>query len=265
MNPFIHWNPNPVAFTIPGLNWPVRWYGISWALGFFLSSYAMTLIYRAEGKPEERVDRLTLYMMVSTLVGARLGHCLFYDPIRYLSNPLEILMVFEGGLASHGAALGILTGLWLYSKRYHERLWWVLDRMMVVVPLACSMIRFGNFMNSEIVGKVTDVPWAFVFTQVDQQPRHPAQLYEAVFYLVLFFVMFSLWKNRRNRYGEKFLFGFLFTVIFSFRFLVEFVKENQVSFESGMFINMGQWLSIPFILLGVYCLRDSFRKRPRSK
>ena len=254
---FINWNPSPEIFTIPGIDWPVRWYGLSWALAFIGCHFFMNRIFNAEGRTEKQLDSLTLYIVLATIIGARVGHCLFYDFAYYSKHPLDILKVYEGGLASHGGALGILTGMWLYCRKTKENWMWLFDRLVVVVPFASFMIRFGNLMNSEIVGKPTDVPWAFVFHQLDELPRHPTQLYEALFYICLFVLFYWLWKNKRNDFGKGFMFGLFCVLMFSFRFLMEFLKENQESFENALPINMGQILSIPFVLVGIYMIIKS--------
>lgn len=260
---FFVWNPNPIFFTIPMINWPVRWYGLSWALAFFVSNIFMGRIFKAEKRTESQLDSLTFYIVIATVVGARLGHCFFYDPEKYFAHPLDILKVYEGGLASHGAAIGIMVGMWFYCRKFKENLWWIFDRMMVVAPIGAFFIRFGNLMNSEIYGKVTDVPWAIVFTQVDAQPRHPAQLYEAVFYLFLSIFMNVLWSKKRKVLGGGYLCGLLFVLMFSFRFFVEFIKENQSSFENQMFLNMGQILSIPFVIVGIMLMKTSVKRLPK--
>ncbi|MBK7668553.1 MAG: prolipoprotein diacylglyceryl transferase [Sphingobacteriaceae bacterium] len=251
---FINWNPSPEIFAIPGIDWPVRWYGLMWALAFIGSHFFMNRIYRTEGRTEKELDTLTLYVIVGTILGARLGHCLFYDPAYYLSHPLDILKVYEGGLASHGGAIGILIAMWLYCRKTKESWLWLFDKIVVVVPLASMLIRFGNLMNSEIIGTPTNVPWAFVFTSVDNLPRHPAQLYEAVFCLFLFILMYWLWKNKRNRFAPGFMFGLMCVLFFTERFFDEFVKENQEAFEASMALNMGQILSIPFVIVGLYMM-----------
>jgi phosphatidylglycerol---prolipoprotein diacylglyceryl transferase len=269
---YIHWDPSPEIFTIPGINWPVRWYGLLWATALLASHFFMNRIYRTEGRTNKQLDNLTLYIILGTIIGARLGHCLFYGPLwdvfdtngtlieeGYLSHPLNLLKVYEGGLASHGGAIGILIATLLYCRKEKERILWLLDRLVVVVPLAAMFIRLGNLMNSEIIGKPTDVPFAFIFLQIDDLPRHAAQLYEAVFCFFLFILMYWLWKNKRQAFGEGFLFGVLCIALFTERFLVEFLKENQSAFEDGMSINMGQTLSIPFVLLGLYMVWRSTR------
>lgn len=251
---FINWNPSPEMFTIPGIDWPVRWYGLSWAMAFIGCHFFMNRIYKAEARTDLQLDTLTLYIVIATVLGARIGHCLFYGWEYYLQHPLEILMVWEGGLASHGGAIGILIGMWLYCRKTKESWMWLFDRLVVVVPFASFMIRFGNLMNSEIIGKPTDVPWAFVFHQVDEFPRHPTQLYEALFYIVLFVLMYYLWKYKRTTIGKGFMFGLFCAMMFSFRFAMEFLKENQESFEDALPINMGQILSIPFVIIGIYMM-----------
>jgi prolipoprotein diacylglyceryl transferase len=167
---------------------------------------------------------------------------------------LDILKVYEGGLASHGGAIGIITGMLLYSRKTKENWLWIFDRLVIVVPLAGAFIRLGNLMNSEIIGKPTNVPWAFVFTNVDNIPRHPAQLYEALFCIFLVFILYWLWKNKRDQFGPGFMFGFFCLVLWGERFLDEFLKENQEAFEQGLALNMGQILSIPFMLVGIFMM-----------
>jgi prolipoprotein diacylglyceryl transferase len=269
---YIIWNPSPEIFTIPGIDWPVRWYGLMWALAFIASHFFMNRIFRTEGRTDKDLDTLTLYIILGTVIGARLGHCLFYGPWfdeynaagqlvneGYLSHPLNMLKVYEGGLASHGGAIGILTGMLLYCRKTKESWLWLFDRLVVVVPLAAMCIRIGNLINSEIIVTVTDVPWAFVFVQDDNMPRHPAQLYEAIYCFFLFIFMYRLWKNKRNTVGPGFMFGMLCVLLFIERFIDEFFKENQSDFEDSMVLNMGQWLSIPFILIGIFMIVRSYR------
>jgi phosphatidylglycerol---prolipoprotein diacylglyceryl transferase len=273
---YIIWNPDPDIFTIPGIEWPVRWYGLMWALAFIGSHFFMNRIYRTEGRTEKELDLLTLYVIIGTVVGARLGHCFFYGPLfdytdpqtgvhheGYLSHPLNILKVYEGGLASHGGAIGILTAMWLYCRKTKESWLWLFDKIVVVVPFASMLIRFGNLMNSEILGKPTDVPWAFVFPTEDKMllPRHPAQLYEAVFCLFLFILMYWLWKNKRSRFASGFMFGLMCVLFFTERFFVEFLKEPQEEFEKAMALNMGQLLSIPFVLMGLFFMWRAVKRQ----
>lgn len=258
---YITWNIDPEIFSIGPLS--VRWYGLLFALAFIFGQLILSRIYVAEGRTEGDVDVITLYMIVGTVVGARLGHTLFYDPEYYLSNPLEILMIWKGGLASHGATIGILFALWLFSRRHKFDYLWVLDRIVIVVALGGALIRLGNLMNSEIIGRPTDVPWAFKFLRNNEvingvaasaDPRHPTQLYESLSVFFLFVLLFWLWKKYKSALPKGLLFGLFVTFLFTFRFLVEFMKENQVDFEDTMALNMGQILSIPLILIGLYIL-----------
>lgn len=374
---FIIWSVTPDIFSIGPLT--VRWYGLMFALGFFLGQLILVRIFRAEGKPEQDVDTLTVYMVLATIIGARLGHSLFYQPEIYLKNPIEILKIWEGGLASHGAAIGIIVALFLYSnydiklnlgwpliqskkhKREGQSMLWILDRIVIVVALAGALIRVGNLMNSEIIGKPADIPFAFMFvesaesailqdyedyvqevevdkragqdtiidgtvfkpisllitfksnTLTDEQinlfasdnlaetlgkryrevpehvrllsakppvnvkrnadntltasigaygvPRHAAQLYEALSTFILFILLLYWWSRKKEHTAEGSLFGFFIVVLFTLRFLYEFLKENQVAFEDQIPLNMGQILSIPMVIVGLLILYRTTRKK----
>jgi prolipoprotein diacylglyceryl transferase len=250
---YIIWDVSPEILDTEYFS--IRWYGLLFALGFLLGQQILIYIFKKEGKPERDVETLTVFMVLSTIIGARLGHCLFYEPEYYLANPVKILKIWEGGLASHGATIGILFALWLYARKKKDQSYlWVVDRIVITVALAGGLIRLGNLMNSEIIGKPTDVPWAFVFTAVDQQPRHPAQLYEAISCFILFGFLFWLWNRRKAKTPEGSLLGIFLIYIFGLRFVYEFLKENQVDFENNMALNMGQWLSIPAVLGGIFVL-----------
>ena len=260
----IHWNVNPEIFRIGFV--AVRWYSLLFMLAFVAGIYIMNRIYKYEKKPVEAVDHLLMYMLFSTVIGARLGHCFFYDPAYYLSNPLKILMVWEGGLASHGAAIGILIGLYLYSKKYKDQPFlWLVDRVVITVALAGAFIRTGNLFNSEIIGAPTDLPWAFVFDRVDQIPRHPSQIYEALAYLIVFVILYRLYMKQKGKTPNGQLLGLFLILVFGFRFFVEFVKANQEPFEQGMALNMGQILSIPAVLAGFWLLFRIRIKRTQKK
>ncbi|MCX7862749.1 MAG: prolipoprotein diacylglyceryl transferase [Bacteroidales bacterium] len=255
---YIHWNPNPEIFNIGGLS--IRWYGLLFALGFLFGYLIMQRIFSKEGIDQKVLDRLSIYMLLGTIIGARLGHCFFYEPMYYLSNPLEILNIRQGGLASHGAAIGIIIALWLFSRKEKRPISWILDRIVIVVALAGSLIRIGNLMNSEIYGAPTNVSWAFIFDQVDQVPRHPSQIYESVVYFLLFIILWWLYK-RKNATNKPFLlFGIFLLVCFGYRFFIEFIKDVQVPFEQQLPLNMGQWLSIPFIVIGIFLIIKSPKK-----
>lgn len=247
---FIHWNPNPEIFNIGGFG--IRWYGLLFAMGFLFGYIIMQKIFQHEKISQKTLDRLSIYVLIGTVVGARLGHCFFYEPEYYLSNPFEILNLRQGGLASHGAAIGILLSLLFFSRKEKIAFSWVVDKIVIVVALAGFFIRLGNLMNSEIYGAITHVPWAFIFERVDQNPRHPSQIYESLAYLLLF--VFLLWMYFKRNAGNKpfLLFGLFLIGCFGFRFFVEFFKDVQVDFEREMFLYMGQWLSIPFIIAGIY-------------
>lgn len=252
---YITWDIGPSIFSIGSFE--VRWYGLLFALAFVFGQRILTKIYVAEGRTEGDVDIITLYMIVGTVVGARLGHTLFYQPEYYLSNPIEILKIWEGGLASHGATIGILLALWLFSRKHHFDYMWVLDRIVIVVALGGALIRLGNLMNSEIFGRPTDLPWGFIFVRQSEYshvPRHPTQLYESFSVFLLFVLLYWLWKKYKEALPRGLLFGIFVTALFTFRFLVEFLKEVQVEKEATMALNIGQQLSIPLIIIGLIIL-----------
>ena len=257
----INWNVDPVIFWITD-TFPLKYYGLFFMTGLLLAHYIIKRIYIKENIPIENLEKLFIYIVVGTLLGARLGHCLFYDPSYYFQNPVEILLPIKEigdsyqfigfqGLASHGGAMGVLIAIALYCKKYKTNFLWVLDRVTIVAPIAAAFIRFGNFMNSEIYGKPTDGSWGVVFQRDDLIPRHPSQLYEAFSYLLIFGILFLTYKNRAKEKANGLIFGVFLVLLFLTRFLIEFFKENQVGFESEMFINMGQVLSIPFIIIGL--------------
>ena len=237
----------------------------------FLSGYLVfTRALKISRLDAEMLDQLLIYVAVGTIVGARLGHCLFYEPSYYLSNPVEILKIWKGGLASHGAAL-ILLAIWLYIRKHKLSFLWLMDRLVIVVPLAGAFIRTGNLFNSEIYGRATDLPWAFLFVrdrvfdpvtglQLPNVPSHPTQIYEALSYLLIFAVLFIIYKKKKDEIRDGVIFGIFLILLFSARFLIEFIKNDQVSFEAGMLFNMGQWLSLPFIMIGIGLIIFTKRK-----
>lgn len=254
---YITWNVTPELFNIGPFS--VRWYGLLFAMAFIVGFQIMQWMYKKENKPISDVEQLTIYMIVGTVIGARLGHCLFYNPEYYLANPLEILMVWKGGLASHGASIGILIALYFYTKKKKVSFLWQMDRVVIATALGGSFIRLGNLFNSEIIGKAADVPWAFIFTKVDNVPRHPTQLYESLGYLIIFLILFFIYKNKYKKLNDGFIFGLFLILLFAFRFFVEFFKESQTGFEEGMAFNMGQLLSVPFVILGVVLIIKSLK------
>ncbi len=236
------------------------------ALGFFLGQQIMIYIFKKEKKPLSDIDSLTLYMLLSTVIGARVGHFLFYEPKVLFTNPLEVLLPPYAGLASHGAAVGIIAGLYLYSrsrKASGQTFFWVADRIVITVALGGAFIRFGNLMNSEIVGKFSELPWAFLFLRNTEYmpivPRHPAQLYESISCLLLFVFLFWFWSRKKEKTTPGIMVGIFLVWVFTLRFLFEFVKENQVEFENNLALNMGQILSIPVVALGIYFIWRSRR------
>lgn len=296
----IFWDVSPILAHIGPLT--LRWYGLFFMSGFVVGTYVLNHIYRSEGVSTKWVDVITIYMLAGTILGARLGHCLFYDPGYYLAHPLDILKIWEGGLASHGATIGILFACWLFARNNKFDYLWVLDRIVIVVGIGGALIRTGNLMNSEIVGKPTDAPWAFVFprdvehlvpltapmpdgavavqrtTQPDGTapwravpagalaapdakmavPRHPTQLYEALFCVVLIAVLYSLWNRTKDKTPRGRIFGLFVVLLFTQRFLGEFLKENQGDWDQHMIqltgMNLGQLLSLPLILVGLWVL-----------
>ncbi len=267
----IIWDIDPKVFC--GFEF-LRWYGICWALGAIAGYRIILKIYQKEGTSMSELDRLLTYVIIAAIIGARLGHVLFYDPIYYLSNPIEILPIrinptfeFTGlaGLASHGGILGALFGLFLYNRKFKKGYLWLLDRLTIAGAALGAFIRLGNLLNSEIIGTPTTLPWAFVFTRVDQIPRHPAQLYEAIFYLTICSILYFIWKSNKFYRNHGFIFGFGLSLIFLHRFLVEFVKENQVAFENTLMLNMGQILSIPLIFLGFSVMLWGLKVSPHTR
>lgn len=230
----------------------LRWYGLFFALGFIVGNFLLLQIYRNENRREENLPSLFLYVFAGALIGARLGHVLFYQPDYYLPRPWEILMIWQGGLASHGGFAGVLIALYLYLRKYREMSFLELsDRLAIATAPAAALIRLGNFFNSEILGVPTDLPWAIIFLRVDTLPRHPAMLYEALAYIIVFAVAYSAyWKTEIIKTPGRML-GLVLTLAFAARFFIELVKENQVPFEQFLLLNMGQLLSLPFILIGL--------------
>jgi prolipoprotein diacylglyceryl transferase len=306
---YITWNIDPVLFSIGNLH--VRWYGLMWALGFLLGYFVMRKIYRREKLGDDWLDKLLVFMLLFTVIGARLGHCLFYEPEYYLSHPLKMLAVWEGGLASHGGAIGILLGLWLYVRTYNKstkktkdnpqriNYIWILDRIVVPVCLVGALIRCGNVTNHEIYGTPTSLPWGFVFLHGDNQfagtfdnpipfdycyscdmdpnssyapqypqaewlPCHPTGLYEALFCFLAMGIL--LWMYYKRDLGHKqpgLMFGTFLVIIFGSRIGIEFLKNVQVDFERNMVFDMGQWLSVPFVLIGIGMIVWSFVHRKK--
>lgn len=266
---YIVWNIRPEIFILPETfpyigGFSVRWYGLLFAMGFIFGYLILQKMFKKEGVPIKVLDDLATYMIIFTIIGARLGHCLFYEPTYFLANPMDILKIWEGGLASHGAAVGILIGLYFFARRYKKNYLWVLDRIGIVVALAGFLIRMGNLMNSEIFGDVTTLPWGFIFVRVFGEgyltAHHPTQIYEAISYLLLFVFLYRYYWKHDGTPAEGALFGYFLVVLWSVRFLIEFIKLPQVDFENTMFLNMGQLLSIPLIIAGLLLLYRTRKK-----
>lgn len=250
----ITWGPSPEIFSIGPIS--IRYYSVLFVSGFIIGYYIFMKFFKREGVPAEILDALLYTLLGSAVIGARLGHCLFYEPEYYLARPIEIFKVWEGGLASHGGAIAILLAIWWYVRKYGRKnnfdYLWLMERIGIATALAGALIRFGNLMNSEIYGNPTTLPWGFIFTlRGEIVPKHPTQLYEALAYLVTFGVLMLLYWKFLPKLKKGTLFGLFLIGIFGARFFIEFVKEPQVPFEQEMSLNMGQLLSIPFVIAGV--------------
>lgn len=259
---FIHWNVSPEIFTLGPLQ--VRWYGLLFALGFLFGYNHGEKMFKHENIDPKWLESLFIYLIVATIVGARLGHVFFYGWDYYSQHPIEILYVWQGGLASHGGVLGIIIAMILWSRNVSKRsILWVLDRVVVPSIFVAALIRFGNLMNSEIYGVETTLPWGFIFERNHETvAKHPTQIYESLSYLLTFGVMlYMYWKTKAKDY-QGMLLGVFFIMVFTARFFVEFIKEDQEAFEAGMSLNMGQWLSIPFIITGIVLIVLAIRKGP---
>ncbi|WP_418698961.1 prolipoprotein diacylglyceryl transferase [Bacteroides sp.] len=289
----INWNPNPELFNLFG-SIPIRYYGLLWVVGIGLAYLIVRQQFRDKKLSDAKFEPLFFYCFFGILIGARLGHCLFYQPDYYLNHFWEMILPVKflpdggwkwtgyEGLASHGGTLGLIIALWMYCRKMKMHYMDILDMIAVATPITACFIRLANLMNSEIIGKPTDVPWAFVFERVDMLPRHPAQLYEAIAYFIFFLGMVYLYKRGIKKaakaqgrgtapaatpssaavgYHRGFFFGLCLTEIFVFRFFIEYLKENQVNFEDSMALNMGQWLSIPFVIIGIYFMCFYGRKK----
>jgi len=245
----IPWDVNPEIFRIG--SFAVRWYGLLFASSFLIGYFILLRIFKNENLTDALLDKLTMYMALGVIIGARLGHCLIYEPEYYLSNPVEILKVWKGGLASHGGAAGILIAVGIFAYKEKKGYFWTLDRVAIVVALAGFFIRMGNLMNSEIYGVETTLPWGFVFLRNGETaPKHPTQIYEGLANLMIFFLLFRLYWRKKGEHIEGLLISLICILIFGARFFIEFLKEDQVTKEAGMILNLGQKYSIPLFILG---------------
>ena len=272
---FITWNANPVAFRIPLIG-EIRWYGIAFVIGFMIGLWIVQKIWKNEQLREDWYDKLFFFVIIATVVGARLGHILFYNPVYYLSNPIEILSFREGGLASHGGTIGIIIAIWIYSRTVtHRSMLWTFDRLVVPVGFVAALIRLGNLMNHEIYGHTTNLPWGFSFIEnipswlngygpIHSEPSHPTQLYEAACYVLTALICLHMyWKNKDYKY-EGLIFGVFLIGIFLSRFFIEYLKNVQETFEEGMALNMGQLLSIPFIAAGFWFAYKGWQEKRKA-
>ena len=262
------WDPSDTALTFGPF--AIHWYSMCWLIGLALAYLIVQRLYKEQKVKEGLFDPLFIYCFVGILAGARLGHCLFYQPDVFLSSWQHFIEIFlpihigdDGswrftgyrGLASHGGTLGLMLALWMYVRRTKMNVWQVLDNIAIATPVTACFIRLGNLMNSEIIGRITDVPWAFIFEQVDSMPRHPGQLYEAITYALLFFIGWRIYRKHPERVGTGYFFGLCLAYIFTARFFIEYTKEVQEAFEQALPLNMGQLLSIPFIIIGIACMK----------
>lgn len=272
---YVNWDVNSEIFTIGGF--PLKYYGVLFLAGLVLCYNILKTIYKKENLSHQAHDALFSYAFIGILVGARLGHCLFYDFDYYSQHPIEIFLPIQkgidgayhfsgyAGLASHGGGIGLIIMLLIYARKFSIKFMTVLDVIAIATPLAGAFIRLGNLMNSEIIGTPSDLPWAFIFRHVDNIPRHPAQLYEAISYLLIFLLVYFIYRKNIFEVGKGFYFGITTLLIFVVRFFVEFIKVDQVDFEQGMSLNMGQILSIPFVFLGLFFIIKSIREKKEIK
>ncbi|WP_302428498.1 prolipoprotein diacylglyceryl transferase [uncultured Prevotella sp.] len=265
---YIMWNPSDTAVSFGPFT--IHWYSMCWLIGLALAYLIVQRLYKEQKVKEGLFDPLFIYCFVGILAGARLGHCLFYQPDVFLSSWQHFIEIFlpihigdDGswrftgyrGLASHGGTLGLMLALWMYVRRTKMNVWQVLDNIAIATPVTACFIRLGNLMNSEIIGRITDVPWAFIFERVDSMPRHPGQLYEAITYALLFFIGWRIYRKHPERVGTGYFFGLCLAYIFTARFFIEYTKEVQEAFEQALPLNMGQLLSIPFVIIGIACMK----------
>ena len=262
------WDPSDTALTFGPF--AIHWYSMCWLVGLALAYLIVQRLYKEQKVKEGLFDPLFIYCFVGILAGARLGHCLFYQPDVFLSSWQHFIEIFlpihigdDGswrftgyrGLASHGGTLGLMLALWMYVRRTKMNVWQVLDNIAIATPVTACFIRLGNLMNSEIIGRITDVPWAFIFECVDSMPRHPGQLYEAITYALLFFIGWRIYRKHPERVGTGYFFGRCLAFMFSARVVIEYTKEVQEAFEQALPLNMGQLLSIPFVIIGIACMK----------
>jgi prolipoprotein diacylglyceryl transferase len=256
------WNINPNIIEFGSIQ--LRWYGLLFVGSFFLGLMILQWVYKRENRDPAILDNLLIYIMVGTVIGARLMHCFAYEPEFYLSHPLEILKVWKGGLASHGGLLGIVVAIYLFSKRYNESFMWLLARVSMPGALTAAFVRFGNLFNSEILGLPSDKPWAIIFSRIDMIPRHPVQLYEAFAYLSLLLLLLIVYLKSTADFASRILPGIFFTYMFTIRFLLEYTKTRQADYITSLPFTTGQMLSVPFIVLGILWILWAVRSKKQE-
>jgi len=256
------WNVDPILLELGPLQ--LRWYGLLFVGSFFLAAIILTWIYKREGKNPVVVDNMILYLMLGAVIGARLMHCLAYEPEFYLSNPLEILKVWKGGLASHGGLVGVMVALYIFAKRYNASYMWLLSRVAIPGALTAAFVRFGNLFNSEILGLPSDKPWAIIFERVDMIPRHPVQLYEAFSYLIILVLLVAIYRKVTPAFATKILPGVFLVTLFTARFFLEYTKTRQAAYTTDLSFTTGQMLSIPYIILGILWIIWAFKSASKD-
>lgn len=256
------WNIDPVLLSLGPVT--IHWYGAIFASSIFAGLYYMKWVYQQENQNVESLDNLLVYVVIGIIVGARLGHCFFYDPDYYFSNPLKILAIWEGGLASHGGGLGAIIGAYFYTRKNPLSFIWLLDRLAIATALFGIFVRSANFVNAEIIGKATDVPWAVVFQRIDNVARHPAQLYEAIAYAIIFISLTMLYKFTKAKTYQGMLLGLFLIMTFTARFIIEYFKQQQAAYTIEISLNTGQMLSIPFFLVGVVLVLWSLKNKVKT-
>ncbi len=262
MHHFI-WDINPVIFKWHFLQ--LRWYGLFFVGSFIVGFWIMKKIFIKEGKDPSTLDDLLIYALIGAIAGARLAHCLFYEPGYYLHHPIEILYVWKGGLASHGGMLGTILAIYIYARKNGYSYIWLLSRMAIPGTLVAASVRFGNFFNSEILGKPSNLPWAVVFKRVSDTPLHPVQLYEAFSYLIIFAVLIWIYKKISPKFSTKLLPGVFLILLFSVRFVLEYFKTEQATYHLAIPLTVGQALSIPFVILGIGWTIWAYKTTPKEQ
>lgn len=256
------WNIDPVLFSLGPIT--IHWYGAIFASSIFAGLYYMKWVYQQENQNIESLDNLLVYVVIGIIIGARLGHCFFYDPDYYFANPIKILAIWEGGLASHGGGLGAIIGSYFYTRKCPLSFIWLLDRLAIATALFGIFVRSANFVNAEIIGKATNVPWAVVFQRIDNVARHPAQLYEAIAYTIIFITLTVIYKFTKAKNYQGMLLGMFLIMTFTARFIIEYFKQQQAAYTIEISLNTGQMLSIPFFCVGVILVLWSLKNKVKT-